>query len=274
MPCLICGSETEYYFSKTYSEHPFDQFMRDVGTVEYHKCKNCGFVISKTHADLDPTRWATLNSECHHYFEDPKNEKKGNQPPYPEQALMLLLLSKNGIVDVESMIDYAAGYGTLSRLLERYFQIHLPIFDPYVHDGDRSRYIRKEDLRSYKTVINSAMFEHVLRRDHLDQVNHLVDGDGGCLILHTVVCETVPKDPEWFYLRPPVHTAFHTNKSMGILMEQWKYRCSIYCPKSKCWVLLKNRDSRIAERLQTLNEELQSDWFYFKDGFMDYWKGF
>ncbi len=273
MLCMICGSETEFYFSKTYSEHPFDEFMRDVGTVHYYRCRNCGFVISKTHVDLDPDRWAKLNSECHRYFEDPKNEKKGNQPPYLEQAMMLLLLGNDGIVDIEDMIDYAAGYGTLSRLLGKYLQIQLKIFDPFMQDGDTSRYILEKNLRSYKTVINSAMFEHVLRREDLDQVNALVDRDG-CLIVHTVVCETVPKDPNWFYLRPPVHTAFHTNKSMGILMDQWGYHSSLYCPKSKCWVLLKKRDPTVAHRLDALNEELQSNWFYFKDGFMDYWKGF
>jgi hypothetical protein len=270
---MICNSETKYYFSKTYLEHPFDKFMRDVGPVDYYKCTSCGFVFSKTHLDLAPDRWAALNSQCHHYFEDQKNEKKGNQPPYAEQSMMLMLLGSNQIVDIEDMIDYAAGYGTLSRMLEKYFQVRLPIFDPYIQNGDKARYIGKENLRKYKTVINSAMFEHVLRRDDLDHVNDLADSDG-CLILHTLVCETVPEDPDWFYLRPPVHTAFHTNKSMGILMNQWGYRSSIYCPKSKCWVLLKRRDATIEDRIRALNEELQSDWFYYKDGFMDYWKGF
>lgn len=273
MPCMICNSQTEYYFSKTYSEHPFDQFMSDIGPVDYYKCRNCGFVFSKTHADLDHDRWVKLNSQCHHYLEDPKNEKTVNQPPYAEQAMMLLLLGSNGIVDIGDMVDYAAGYGTLSRILEKYFQIHLPIFDPYVQGGNKLRYIGKEGLRTYKTVINSAMFEHVLRRDDLDDVNDLVDSDG-CLILHTVVCEMVPEDPDWFYLRPPVHTAFHTNRSMEILMNQWGYRSSIYCPRSKCWVLLKRQDVTVEDRLSALNEELQSDWFYYKHGFMDYWKGF
>jgi len=273
MNCIICGSQSDYYFSKTYAEHPYDQFMKDIGPVQYHKCRNCGFVISKTHVDLDSARWAKLNNECHHDFEDPKSAKKCNQPPYAEQALMLLLLGKHGIIDVENWIDFAAGYGTLSRFLEKYFQMHLPVFDPYVQHGEPTRYIREQDLGSYRTIINSAMFEHILSRDHLDRVNRLVHTDG-CLILHTVVCETVPRDPDWFYLRPPVHTAFHTNKSMGILMDQWGYRCSIYCPKSKCWVLLKNKDSSVVDKLNALNQEVQSDWFYFKDGFMDYWKGF
>jgi hypothetical protein len=92
--------------------------------------------------------------------------------------------------------------------------------------------------------------------------------------LHTVICERVPKDPDWFYLRPPVHTAFHTNRSMGILMEQWGYRASIYSPKAKSWILLKQPQPDLGTRIKALNWELQSEWFLHKDGFMDYWKGF
>jgi hypothetical protein len=245
--------------------------MSDIGPVSYYRCTNCGFVISKTHADLNSERWSKLNSDCHHFFENPMSEKKGNQPPYLEQAMMLLLLGNNEVIDMGESIDFAAGYGTLSRLLEKYAQTTLKIYDPFVRDGDSERYVSEKDLRSYKVVINSAMFEHVLHRRDLDQVNNLVANDG-CLILHTVVCEAVPKDPNWFYLRPPVHTAFHTNRSMGILMEQWGYRSSIYCPKSKCWVLLRSEIAAVAQRLAAINEELQSEWFHYKDGFMDYWR--
>lgn len=273
MKCIICNSDSNYYFSKTYSENPFDEFMRDIGKVDYYKCKSCGFVLSKTHSELDENKWNNLNHLFHHYIENPDNEKKGNQPPYTEQAMMLCLLGKNGIISTDSMLDYAAGYGTLSNILFKYFDMELPIFDPCIKAGNSSRYIDEEELKTYKTVINSAMFEHVLRREDLDRVNNIVDDDG-CLIIHTVVCEKVPNDANWFYLRPPVHTAFHTNKSMQILMDQWDYHSSIYCPQSKCWVLLKNNIEDIENKINTLNQELQTDWLFYKKGFVDYWKGF
>jgi hypothetical protein len=273
MKCMICGSDSRYYFSKAYSESPFDEFMRDIGPVDYYRCQNCGFVLSRTHSELDESKWGALNLLFHHYIENPANEKRNNQPPYAEQAMMLCLLAKNGIIRTDSMIDYAAGYGTLSSMLSKYFGIELPTFDPYVQTADSTRYIAADRLKTHKTVINSAMFEHVLRREDLDRVNDLVDEDG-CLILHTVVCERVPPDPNWFYLRPPVHTAFHTNKSMQILMDQWGYRSSIYCPPSKCWVLLKDDPHHMEDKVRALNEELQTDWFHYKKGFVDYWKGF
>jgi hypothetical protein len=105
-------------------------------------------------------------------------EKKGNQPPYLEQAAMIKILIEHGLINGTNMLDYAAGHGTLSRVLEKYFQLHLPIFDEYVTDGDVKRYILKENLGLYNTVINSAMFEHVLTREDLDKVNQLVTDDG------------------------------------------------------------------------------------------------
>jgi len=276
MECIICASPTTYYFSKTYTEKPFDLFMKDIGPVDYHKCGACGFVLSKTHRDLSKSRWEKLNHDLHHYNEDPTTAKSFNQPPYAEQALMLAILNANKIIDMSRALDYAAGYGSLAKILDKYFGIRLPIFDRYVTAIEMSgddRYVAEPDLGTYKTVINSAMFEHVLSRDHLDEVNALVDSNG-VLVLHTLVCENIPKDPNWFYLAPPVHTAFHTNRSMQILMEQWGYAASLYAPHSKCWVLLKKEPINLAQKIAMLNAELQTQWFVYKKGFVDYWKGF
>ena len=273
MKCIICDSDSDYYFSKTYSESPYDEFMREIGKVDYYKCKRCGFVLSRTHSELDQSKWNNLNRLFHQYAEDPDHEKKGNQPPYAEQAMMISFLGRNGIISTDSMADYAAGHGTLSKVLAKYHDLELPIFEPYIQADNSSRYIDKAELKTYNIVINSAMFEHVLTRKDLDRVNNIIDGDG-CLIIHTVVCERVPNDPNWFYVRAPAHTAFHTNKSMEILMGQWGYRSSIYCPRSKCWVLLRDSIEDIEKKIATLNLELRTNWFYCKTGFVDYWKGF
>jgi len=68
MNCLICNSQTEYYFSKMYSEPPCEEFMREIGEVNYYKCKCCGFVISKTHTELPSDVWNKLNHDWHHFF--------------------------------------------------------------------------------------------------------------------------------------------------------------------------------------------------------------
>lgn len=272
MRCIICNSNCQYYFSKVYDQQPIADLMRDIGPVDYYKCENCGFVLSKTHSELEESSWAALN-ESYHHFNEGLGIMVGNQPPYAEQAMMIQVLGHNKIIDSSDLLDYAAGYGVLKKLLSKYFGQDILVYDRYVTATETSAYVEEHDLRKYKTVANSAMFEHVLSREDLNSVNDLVAEDG-CLIIHTVVCENIPKDPNWFYLEPPVHTAFHTNKSMQALMKQWGYTSSIYCVPSKCWVLFKQAAEDLEERVDALNEELQSDWFFYKNGFVDYWKGF
>jgi hypothetical protein len=274
--CLICDSETSYFFSKEYTSYPGSPFP-DGYSVDYFKCNNCGFVISKTHADMSPDEWARLNSSWHHHFETSLEDRTNNQPPYAEQALALMMLHENKLIDIDTTLDYAAGYGSMAKILKKYFKKDILLFDKYVADADSNLlYVRQDEVRIYKTVINSAMFEHVLKREHLDDVNNLVDFDG-VLMLHTVVCERVPKDPNWFYISPMVHTAFHTNKSMEILMKHWGYAASLYSPYAKSWFLFKDESpvlNSLHEVSEKINNELQTKYFYYKSGFVDFWKGF
>jgi Methyltransferase domain len=276
MKCLICHSETSYFLSKTYTEKPYDEFMSVIGEVQYHKCDNCGFTSSKTHRELNAELWEKLNYDFHHHLESlsPEEQLRINQPPYLQQAVMLKVLSENGMIDATDMLDYAGGYGRLSDILVEYFGLKLPVYDPYIQQNERGIYVNKEDLRKYKVVLNSALFEHLISRESFDEINNCV-ADDGCMIIHTVICENIPKDANWFYFRPPVHCAFHTNKSMSILMEQWNYKSSIYCPASKCWVLFKNKSAAdIAALTKKVNQEFQTEYMIYKNGFVDYWKGF
>ena len=61
---------------------------------------------------------------------------------------------------------------------------------------------------------------------------------------------------------------------MEILMEQWGYSCSVYSLKAKCWVLFKKKTEDFEERISDINEQLKISFFYLKNGFVDYWKGF
>jgi len=274
--CIICQSDTSYFFPKDYPTYPGSPFANTL-TVDFWKCDNCGFVISKTHQEMTPDQWSQLNSSWHHTSENDFKSRTTNQPPYVDQALALTILSKNNILACDGALDYAAGYGTLSKCLKKYFGTDIQIFDRYVHSDDQNlRYVREADLKRYQLVINSAMFEHVLDRSALDEVNGLV-ADDGVLMLHTVVCEKIPKDPNWFYINTMVHTALHTNKSMSILMEQWGYAASIYSPQAKSWYLFKNGCAHLNDleaMVAEINRELQTTYFHYKSGFVDYWKGF
>ncbi len=275
MKCLICISEATYFFSKTYHEEPFATFMKDIGEVQYYKCVNCGFTMSKTHYELSHDDWAQLNHSYHTFSEQAKAKKqsKGNPPPYFEQAFLLKVLACNKIINAERILDFAGGHGTLSKIIDKYFGMSMPIYDPYMSEENGRTYISKDSLTTYKTVLNSALFEHVTSREDLDEINRLVEKDG-CMIIHSVVAENIPADENWFYLRIPVHCTFHTNKSMDILMQQWGYSSSIYCPAGKCWILLKIEPENIESIIAGINHEFQTEYLIYKKGFVDYWKGF
>lgn len=274
--CPICESTQEYYFSKTYPTYPGSPF-KDDKTIDYVKCGHCGFVMSRTHAEMGHDEWTALNVSWHHHFEQNIEQRITNQPPYADQSLALWMLEKAGLVDLADCLDYAAGYGTMAKFLRKYFGRDIRIFDKYVVDEQSElTYVDASRLGRYGLVVNSAMFEHVLDREALDEVNRLV-ADDGVLMLHTVVCETIPRNPDWFYLTPMVHTAFHTNKSMDILMRQWGYSHSLYSPQAKSWFLFK-KDHPAIDRLAAvagdINREIQTQYFFHKAGFVDYWKGF
>jgi Methyltransferase domain len=274
MKCLICDSDSEYYFSKIYTEKPFDMLMKDIGEIRYYKCTHCGFTISKTHGEMVLERWQKLNFDFHELLENRNdNEMQINQPPYIEQATMLKVLSDNSIINMENPLDYAGGYGTLSNILSMYFNINLPIYEPYVHNEEQNKYILKKDLKKYSTVICSGLFEHLTTRQSFEEINNCVVNDG-CLIIHTRISEEIPADPNWFYLNPPVHCAFHTNKSMQILMNQWGYVSSVYCLSARLWILIKKDNGNIKEIAKKINKEFQTNYLVYKNGFVDFWKGF
>jgi hypothetical protein len=266
MKCLICDGNMLFHIAKDYHGTIYKDVIKDI--VEYYKCKECGLTVSKTHQLMSADVWSKLNYDLHHYEEN--NKRSTNQPPYLEQALLIKVLAENLIIDSNNILDYAGGYGSLSKVIEKYFGINLPVYEKFVHSKTFHKYV--SELKNYNTVINSATFEHIFHRKEFDKINSLVD-NSGVLILHTVVCENIPSDSNWFYITP-VHTTFHTNKSMKILMKQWGYQASIYCLSAKSWILFKKPRYDLKEKVKKINKEFQTEYLIYKEGFVDYWKGF
>ena len=100
MKCLVCGNEQEFYFEKQFN----DCWKKYIPYVQYSKCPNCGFVLSKTHKELDQNTWETLNLEVHIESENPET-RVTNQPPYMQQAVMLDVLAKNNIINLINIIN-------------------------------------------------------------------------------------------------------------------------------------------------------------------------
>ncbi|WP_250508306.1 MULTISPECIES: class I SAM-dependent methyltransferase [unclassified Caballeronia] len=252
-----------YFFSKTFAEF-------DLDTVEYWKCGYCGFCASKTHLEMSETRWAKLNdafhSKTHHAEDNPYNRNQR----YFNQALMLSLLRKQDAIGQGKWLDWGCGIGAVSKLLQNYFDVTLSTYDRYFLP--EVNVVAQEDMRprSFDLVLNTAVFEHVRARETLDEIESYV-APSGAFAIHTLVPEHVPQNPDWMYLLP-VHCAFHTNRSMQILMEQWGYQCSVYNEHAKLWVLFRQEPTAIESKVEALNKAMGWSYVRYKAGFMDYWK--
>ena len=252
-------NKMHYFFTKKFNE-------QKIANVDYYKYENCGFCAAKTLYEIDKEEWGEINRYYHEKHSDGNSIYNSSQRWF-NQALMLYLLQKHCIIPNDNWLDYASGAGHLPIQLEKQFNLSLHNYDKYMKP-----LINSTDLvtnKKYDLVLNGAFLEHIRCREDLDTLNQLVT-ENGVLAIHTLVRENIPKDPEWFYLLP-VHTSFHTNKSMQILMDQWGYTCSIYNEYSQLWIFFKDDPKCIENKVNEFNTLIGWDYLKFKIGFMDYW---
>ncbi|QFS43155.1 class I SAM-dependent methyltransferase [Nostoc sphaeroides] len=261
--CLICKAQTDFYFSKDFQQ------SFELNLIDYHKCENCGFVFSKTHYEMSDATWEKLNLDCHNSYQN--QDYNQSDPRWYErlslQSKVIYKLSQLEIIPNSlPWVDWGCGDGKLVDILNQR-GLNVQKYDLYMqHNSD---YLTNEGLQQtkYSLVINTSVFEHIRERHTLDVINSLIAKDG-VLALHVMVKEDIPLDPDWFYLQPP-HVSFFTNQSMQILFKQWNYKASIYHVPSRLWFWFRQMDNIQMSVIKTLLTETEG--FYFKEGFMNYW---
>ena len=266
MICEVCGGPARFDFSKT-----FDAF--GLTEVDYWRCADCGFLFSRTHAEMSPQEWAQMNALCHAAYQG--QEANPLDPRWKSrlaaQAKVIAELGHGGLLKSEGRwVDFGCGDGALTKLLAADYGLKLAKYDQYM--AVDVSYLHDEELwaRSFDFVITTSVFEHLTRRAHWDRVEALVAPDGAFAI-HTLVAERAPSDPEWFYLQPP-HCAFFSNAAMDRLFRDWGYRSSIYNVEASLWVWFRSEPQTVAAKVDELNDAGRGP-FLFKEGFLDYWKG-
>ncbi len=264
--CLVCGSPMSFFFSKRFR-------LRGLDTAEYWRCSACGFVASRTHLEMAPEEWDTLNREWHEAYQgtesDPSDPKW--RARLESQARAIGDLQRIGLLNEEGRwLDYGCGDGKLSNLLRTRYGLSLAGHERYMRKRDG--YLEESGLLpgSFDFVVTTSVFEHLARREQFDSVDALVSKNG-VLGTHTLVCEDVPCDPSWFYLLP-VHCTFHTNRSMDALFRQWGYRCSVYSVDAKLWFWFKSGLREVESAIERANRRAAPPAYVFKRGFVDYWK--
>ncbi len=265
MNCIVCESPMSFYFSKYFGQY-------ELNNVDYWLCPQCGFTASKTHFDLAQAEWETLNINFHNAHNLREDDPYNRHQRYFNQAQMLYLMQRHGLIPAKKWLDWGSGEGDVSLQLKEHFDLKLRNFDHYIKP--RINHIRKSELENMKAACNlvmcTAVFEHLRDGQILNEIESFVS-KAGCFAIHTLVRGQIPKDPEWMYLLP-VHCAFFTNKSMQMLMDRWGYTCSVYNEYAKMWVFFRHKKpSEIGTSVSYLNIMLGWEYLHFKTGFMDYW---
>ena len=247
--------------------------IRCLDTADYWRCTSCGFVISKTHVEMAPQDWETLNHDIHSDYQGTEIEPRDPRwfSRLQKQAAMLNDAQEIGLLDKKGRwVDYACGDGKISDFLRVRYGVTLQKFEKYMPTTEG--YLKEADLvpGTFDFVMSTAVFEHLWQREAFDFIESLVT-ENGVLGLHTLVCDQVPEDSTWFYLIA-VHCAFHTNKSMQVLFEQWGYTSSVYHVESQFWLFFKNDPDRIEAIVKQANQRPDGHHYEFKRAFVDYWK--
>jgi hypothetical protein len=265
MRCEICGGPTSYDFSKTFNAFNLTE-------VDYWRCGSCGFVLSRTHAEMSPDAWNELNVLCHQTYQG--QDENALDPRWKArvaaQAAALSELAGATLLNPQGRwVDFGCGDGGLSDLCSEKYGLNLLKHDEYMAAGDD--YLAPAEMikGGFDFVISTSVFEHLTRRHQWDGIEALVS-PAGALGIHTLVAEHVPNDPSWFYLQPP-HCAFFSNDAMARLFEDWGYRASIYNVAASLWVWFRSDPREVEKKVALLNRTASTP-FLFREGFLDYWK--
>lgn len=258
MNCFVCSGEMRPFMEKNFG-------MKHLDACEYVRCENCGLVVAKTLYDMPHETWGALNHECHAAYQN--TDSLDVDPHWLErlkaQAKVLAELANIGVIDKSARaVDYGAGDGKLSYMCKPW----LMKFDEYMARPNEN-YLTAEELKpaSFDFVITCSVFEHLIGAADVEKIFALLKPDG-IMALHTLICDEVPKDPNWFYLQP-VHCTFWTNAAMKKIFKQYKFSACAYNVESRLWFMFRERGAF----LKTCAGTSSGTWI-FANNFVDYWK--
>ena len=114
MNCIICNASMKFYFLKHFGTYNLE-------TVNYWKCGFCGFVLSRTHADLSDRDWEKLNFDYHCTFlgQDGNADDPRWLSRLTKQAEIINDLVEIHVLPRKKWLDFACGDGKLSDILQK-----------------------------------------------------------------------------------------------------------------------------------------------------------
>ena len=154
--CMICGSETVYYFSKNFSG------VYSLEEVDYWQCSQCKFVYSKTHFDMSSESWVGLNLAYHSHYQG--SETNADDPNWKarqerQRDAICFLHTAGHLPSKRPWLDWGAGDGGLTRLLKER-DLELLLYDKYLQ-GKGYLFEKELERSGFDFVVSTSVFEHV-----------------------------------------------------------------------------------------------------------------
>ncbi len=247
----------------------------------FERCPDCGLVIDRTLYEMTTEEWEDVNYKCHSSYqgtdEDPADPKWISR--LNTQAAVLAGLFD---CDVYSLgmktVDYGCGDGKLSKYTDDAYEARagkrlshklIGKYDRYMAVEDEGYYTDDDMVpNSFDVVISCSVIEHLIGSDEINRFFSLAN-DKGTICLHTIICEEVPRDPEWFYLSTEGHCTFWTNAAMLKIYENYGFVGCAYNLEARMCFFFKdeNRYTKLKENYDRIVGSLT-----LSDSFIDYWK--
>ena len=266
MKCFVCGNEMKPFLEKNFAMDYLDK-------CEYVRCEHCGIVVSKTLYEMPHDKWIALNVEFHNKFLKGERDMATVDSQWIErleiQAELFANLVNLGLFKSDwRTIDYGADDGTLAnKINSKLGKVWLKKFDAYLESYDEN-YLSPDEVKpsSFDFLLTSSVFEHLLgNQGDVDNIINLIK-PSSVMALHTLICDEVPRDPNWFYLEA-IHCTMWTNKAMSIIYKKFGFKGCAYNLESRMWFMFRNVED--FERLKSA--QLPGTWQFGED-FVDYWK--
>ena len=179
----------------------------------------------------------------------------------------------------DKAIDYGCGDGKLSDLVNNKYYSNLDDavkrtcligkYDKYMHQSEDVAFYTDKEVKNhtFDIAICCSVLEHLMGREQIDGFFDLIN-ESGTACIHTLICEDVPCDSDWFYIKYPVHCTLWTNRAMAELYKQKNFRGCAYYIGGQMWFLFKSQEKyEVTKKLYENNEQ-----WVFSDDFIDYWK--
>ena len=273
MECFVCNTKMEPYFEKKYNNKPHI----------FERCPSCGLVINSTVYNMSDDEWAEANN-IHKNFQGKINIEnaswKKRLSRLQPQAELISQLYTYGLLDEDAKaVDYGGGDGLFAEMIQKDYteknhispkKMIVKTYEKYLQIKEKDCYYTEQDMieKSFDLSICSAVLEHMIGKSDVDRFFNLIN-DTGVAIIHTLICETVPQDPDWFYISMPVHCTLWTNAAMSKVFTQHNFIGCAYHLPSKMWLFFK--DSKKFNLCKDISSKIPGEWT-FSTSFVDYWK--